>query len=229
MELKGIEPRVSYLLPGIHHRIMRLRGFPGPTVPAIRAGGRKVQGTREIARFLEEVAPEPPLFPSEPEARVAVEDAERWADEVLQNTPRRIMRLSGVRSQEFRRWIAKESLGVRLPGLAAALNVTEARRIARMVDADEAGVREELEDLPAKIDRVEELLAGGVIGGRQPNAADLQIASTVRLLLMLDGVRELIDGGPAAAHARRLFPEPFGGAEPIPWVLPDEWLPARRS
>jgi glutathione S-transferase len=222
LELKGIEPDVVTMLPGVHHRLMRLRGFPRPTVPAIKLDGRKVQGTREIARFLDEIRPDPPLFPSDPEARVAVEDAERWADEVLQNVPRRIMRLEG-RKQEFRRWFAKEHAGIPLPGVAAAINVREARRLADLAGADEEHVREEIEDLPNKVAHIDGLIAESVIGGDAPNAADFQVAASFRLLLMLDRIDDAIDGGPAAEHARRLYPEPFA-TEPVPWMLPEEWL-----
>ena len=225
MELKGIEPKVVDMLPGIHHRLMRLRGFPRQTVPGIKVDGHKVQGTREIARFLDQEIPDPPLFPVDPEARVAVEDAERWADEELQNTPRRILRLAGASSIDFRRWVAKEWFGLRLPGLAAAVNLPEARRIARMVDADEGNVRRELEALPGKAAKIDGLIAAGVIGGEAPNAADFQIAASFRLLLMLDGVSQAVDGGPAAAHSRRLYPEPFA-TEPVPWMLPQELRPA---
>jgi glutathione S-transferase len=220
---KGIEPKVTDLPPGLHHRIIRLLGFPRPTVPAMKVDGRKVQGTREIARALDELVPEPPLFPADPSARAAVEEAERWADEELQDTPRRILRLSGARSQAFRRWMAKEIVGLPLPGVAGALGVPDARRLAKVVDADEPMVRRELAELPATIGRIEALISDGVIGGERPNAADFQIASSMRQLLALDRVGPAIDGGPAAAHARRLFPHPYR-AEPIPWVLPDEWL-----
>ncbi len=223
LESKGIDYRATYLLPGIHHRLMRLRGFKRPTVPALRIDGQEVQGTREIARKLDELVPEPPLFPADPSARVAVEDAERWADEELQNTPRRILRLSGARSQPFRRWFAREIEGVPLPGIAAAINVTEARRLARVVDAGEERTRRELAELPATVDRVDRLSADEVIGGESPNAADFQIASSIRLLLAIDRVGETIEGRPGAVLARRLFPRPFP-AEPIPWVLPEEWL-----
>jgi glutathione S-transferase len=173
LESKGIAYRATYLLPGIHHRLMRLRGFKRPTVPALRIDGQEVQGTREIARKLDELVPDPPLFPADPSARVAVEDAERWADEELQNTPRRILRLSGARSQPFRRWFAREIEGVPLPGIAAAINVTEARRLARVVDAGEERTRRELAELPATVDRVDRLIADEVIGGESPKRRGL--------------------------------------------------------
>ena len=37
------------------------------TVPALRIDGEKVQGSRAIMRRLDELVPEPPLFPSDPD------------------------------------------------------------------------------------------------------------------------------------------------------------------
>jgi hypothetical protein len=54
-----------------------------------------------------------------------------------------------------------------------------------------------LEALPAQLDRVDALLAEGVIGGEQPNAADFQIAPSVRLMLTFDQLRPHIDARPA--------------------------------
>jgi hypothetical protein len=43
---------------GISHRVVHV-----PTVPALELDGRKVQGTLEISRALDELRPDPPLFP----------------------------------------------------------------------------------------------------------------------------------------------------------------------
>ena len=48
--------------------------------------GRKVQKSRAIAQELDRLQPEPPLFPSDPEQREAVLEAERFGDEELQST-----------------------------------------------------------------------------------------------------------------------------------------------
>ena len=57
--------------------------------------------------------------------------------------------------------------------------------------------------LPGQLDRVDALLAEGVIGGERPNAADFQIAPSVRLMLNFDQLRPHIEARPAGAHARR--------------------------
>jgi glutathione S-transferase len=80
----------------------------------------------------------------------------------------------------------------------------------------------DLAGLPAKLDHVDELAASGVIGARQPNAADLQIAATLRVLLTVGDLRPLFDGRPAERLARRCFPEYPGevpaGAYPAGWL-----------
>jgi glutathione S-transferase len=63
-------------------------------------------------------------------------------------------------------------------------------------------------------------IADGTIGDPEhPNAADLQLASTIRLLLTLADARPLIDGRPCAELAMRLFPK-------IDGELPAGSLPA---
>src|SRR6202023_1801729 len=62
------------------------------------------------------------------------------------------------------------------PAIAAA---------ASRLNRTDAGVaRRDLQELPAQLDRVDAWMADGTMGDPQhPNAADLQILSTVRLLL----------------------------------------------
>src|ERR1044072_269719 len=93
IEYKGMDHKVVRLLPGLHPQLVRLAGFRGNTVPAVKADdGRRVQNSRAIARLLDELQPEPPLFPADPERRLAVEEAERWGEERLQNVPRVLYR-----------------------------------------------------------------------------------------------------------------------------------------
>ena len=52
--------------------------------------GTQVKTNRRIARFLDERHPDPPLFPVGEAQRAAVEEAERWGDEVFQMVARRL-------------------------------------------------------------------------------------------------------------------------------------------
>ncbi len=79
-----------------------------------------------------------------------------------------------------------------------------------------------LEALPGQLDRVDALLAEGVIGGERPNAADFQIAPSVRLMLCFDQLRAHIDARPAGRHARALVPDYPGRFKA---VFPAEWMP----
>src|SRR5829696_8964005 len=84
LEHKRIDYRRRDLVAGISRPILRLAGFEGVTVPAIKLDGERLQGTMKISRALDTLVPEPPLLPVAPEPRAAVERAEAWGEEVLQ-------------------------------------------------------------------------------------------------------------------------------------------------
>jgi glutathione S-transferase len=218
LEAKGLEHKMVWLLPGIHPFLLRTRGFHRGTVPAMKMDGRRIQTSRAISRALEEARPEPPLFPSDPEQRVQVEEAERWGDEVLQDVPRRIVRWMSVHRPETRTMIARE-IGVPLPRLAAWINAPTARRLANKVNTNEE-IGNAISMVGEVLDHVDELISKGVIGGERPNAADFQIAPNVRALMTVRDLDRATKGRPAADHAMRLVPE-FGNDFPA-GLLPAE-------
>ena len=75
-----------------------------------------------------------------------------------------------------------------------------------------------------KLAHVETLAAEGVIGGAQPNAADLQIGATLRVLLTLGDLRPLLTGGVGERIALEYFPE-YQGEVPA-GAFPAGWTPA---
>src|SRR3954449_2645978 len=216
LEAKGLEYETIWLLPGLHPALLRMRGFRGGTVPSIKIDGRKIQQSRAISRALEELKPEPPLFPAEPQRRLEVEEAERWGDEVLQDIPRRIVRWLSVHRPETRVMIAQE-MGIPFPRFAAWINAPTARRMAKKVDSDQE-IGNAVSAVPKALDVVDELIARGVIGSDQPNAADFQIATSVRALLTVRDLDRPIKGRPAADFAMRLVPE-FGNDFPAGLLL----------
>src|SRR3954447_21227824 len=157
LEAKGLDYEPIWLLPGLHPILLRTRGFSGGTGPAIKIDGRKVQGSRAISRALDEIKPEPPLFPDDPQRRARVEEAERWGDEVLQDVPRRIVRWLSVHRPETRVMIARE-VGVPLPKLAAWVNAPTARYMANKVDSDEE-IRKAIGAVGEVLDHVDDLIA----------------------------------------------------------------------
>ena len=114
-----------------------------------------------------------------------------------------------------------------LPGPVVRLAAPGVIAIARrMHGASDDAVRADLRALPGHLDHVDELIAAGVIGSDpdQPNAADLQIASSLRLLATIGDARAMLDGRPAAALALQLFAD-FPGNVPA-GAFPPDWLQA---
>jgi glutathione S-transferase len=223
LERKGVEHKVIWLLPGLWPALLRTRGFRRGTVPAMKLDGRRIQGSVVISRALEELQPEPPLFPADAEQRAAVEEAERWGDQVLQDVPRRIVRWLSVHRPETKVMIAKD-VGIPFPRFAAWINTPAARHLASKVDAD-GQIERAIAQVPDVLDHVDELVAEGVIGGDKPNAADFQIATSVRALLNVKDLDPVTQGRPATELAMRLLPE-FGTDFPQ-GLLPKEWLAQR--
>jgi hypothetical protein len=81
--------------------------------------------------------------------------------------------------------------------------------------------------LPEVLDHVDALIADGTVGSETPNAADLQIAASVALMLKLEDLRPHVESRPAGQLARRLFPHQVGS---IPTgAIPAEWLSELRA
>lgn len=223
MEMKGLGYDVVELLPPMHAAIQRVR-FGARTVPSVRLeSGEKISGTKAIMRRLEELAPSPALFPADPATRAEVERAETWGDDVWQAVARRLLWVAFDRArgampsyQEHARW--------RLPAPVVRLVAPGAILAERkMNDATEARAREDLPALPGHLDRIDGWLADGLLGGETPNAADLQIAASTRLLLTIGDLRPLFAGRPCEQHALGLFPQ-WDGSVPA-GAFPAEWLP----
>jgi glutathione S-transferase len=223
LKLKSIDYHRVDLLPMSQILIGPLR-YGGATVPGLRIDGERLVGSRSIMRRLDELVPEPPLLPPTGDpSYVEVLEAERWGDEVLQSVPRRIIDVALVRHPAaMESYAADSKLPLPLPLMRPALPLT-ARLMALKNKARDAAAREDLAALPGQLDRIDAWIVDGLLGGERPNAADLQIGSTIRLLCSIADVRPLIEPRPAA-RLTRYFP-PMVGEVPA-GVLPAEWLPA---
>ena len=206
--------------------------FGARTVPALRLeDGRKVVGSRAILRVADELAPEPPLLPADPDARAAVEAAERLgrrglagrgpapAVVVLPTQPARDGLLpGGLEPAALPDARPAGDRARRRPASSAGLNA-----------ATDDAVRADLRALAGHLDRIDAWLADGTLGTdpEAPNAADLQIGATSRLLLTIGDVLPAFDGRAARAHAYAHFPD-FSGSVP-PGALPAPWLAEARA
>ena len=221
LEHKGIEHRVTVLPAGLHPALLRLVGFRGYTVPALKLDGRRIETSLGIARELERVAPEPSLYPADPEARARAEAAERWGEAELQPLTRRMLRWTMTRQREPREWLARLAK-LPAPALQARTNLPLVRAFARAAGATDERIRQDLAELPAKLDRTDALIADGTISLERPNAATFQILTSVRSLELFRQLQPIVAGRPCGRLGRELLPElPQSPAE-----LPPEWLPA---
>jgi glutathione S-transferase len=200
--------------------------YGGRTVPGMRIDGERLVGSRRIMRRLDELAPEPPLLPAPATPEYArVLEAERWGDEVFQSVPRRLIDAAFIRRPAaMESYAADARLPLPRPLLRPALPLT-ARLMARKNKASDDSARADLLALPNQLERIDGWIEEGLLGGERPNAADLQIGSTIRILMSIGDVRPLIEGRPAA-QLTRYFP-PMVGEVPA-GVLPAEWLATAR-
>jgi glutathione S-transferase len=220
LERKGIPFKRVDLMPVVSKGVLRAMRFPGVTVPALKLNGVRVQGSLEIARELDRIQPDPPLFPADPDLRARVEEAEAWGD-TFQQKPRRF---SWWAFKRDRAPMASYSEGARLGipiGLAVKTGGPIVWTAARLNEATDANVRADLASLAGDLDRIDQWIADGVLGGGEPNAADYQIAPSIRLAMTFDDLRPYIEQRPAGQLAMRLIPD-FPGRTPA--VCPAEWL-----
>jgi len=226
MKAKGIPFKRTDLFPVMQKLVVRSMGFPKQTVPAMKIDGRKVQGSRAIARELDRLRPEPPFFPADPELRAKVEEAERFGDEELQH-PVRQMIWWALRKDKapLRSYSEGAKLGIPT-GLAVATAGPILAATAYYNEATDENVRRGLAELPGFLDRIDTWIEAGVLDGEQLNVADYQIAPSLRLAMTLQDLRPAIDTRPAGKFARRVIPDYAGDAPPI---FPPAWLQPLRS
>jgi glutathione S-transferase len=218
LELKGLDFERVELRAGPHvEEMAAIYGAGNTTVPGMLIDGEPVHTSRRILARLEELEPDPPLFPER--SADAVREAERWGDEELQDLGRRMP----WGALHFR----PESMGTfggagELDPAGTDFAIRYVRSSWKYHGISAELLADDLARLPAKIDHIDALAAAGVIGVEDVNAADLQIGATLRVLLNVGDVAPLIEGRPGEEIARRLFPDYPGhipaGAFPASWV-----------
>jgi glutathione S-transferase len=166
-------------------------------------------------RRLDQLVPDPPLFPADADARARVEEAEGWGDEVLQPIGRQFLWAGFSHAPDAMVSYAEHS---RLPLPASAVKLSApliAALASRLNHTNDDVVRSDLSALPGQLDKIDAWIDDGTLGDSDhPNAAALQIAATIRLLMTVADVRPLIAGRPIAKLAMALFPQ-YDGEMPV--------------
>jgi glutathione S-transferase len=231
LDHKGVDYRLVELPTGLHPFALQLRGFagnPAPfrelddrphrmlgmadrfgTVPALVVDGRQVKTDREIARFLDQLRPDPPLVPADPDQRRAVEEAERWGDEIFQMTARRTALAASLHGRDA---LVNRADDGRLGPLLwrnQTVRLMGTRLLALSVFAANKRAEAELmAALPGQLDRIDEWIATGVLNGEELYAADFMIAPSLALLCYCRDLRPEIERRPAIGLVDRVLPEP---------------------
>jgi glutathione S-transferase len=230
LDHKGIAYETVELPSGMHPFLLRLHGFSGNpssfrkvdgksnlmlgtadrmgTVPALLLNGERVKTNRRIARFLEQIKPDPPLFPADPQHLKAVEEAVRWGDEVFQMIARRLAMAGALHGPGF---MANDGDDGRL-GPLLMRNATARRLGVRafgrfLFRADSQAESEMLASLPAMLDRIDDWIEAGVLSGERLYAADFMIAPCLALLCYRPDIAPQIEARPAIGLVDRLLPE----------------------
>lgn len=225
LQLKGIPYTLTEFPPPMHMPAMKLL-FGRRTVPAIKFDdGEKLSGSRAILRRLDERQPEPALLPADPAARARVEEAEAWGDDVLQPLVRRVLWPMAKANPAA---LGSFSKGSKLPPIPLPVLKVIAPVVTRVEmkanGATDATYPADLRALPGLLDQIDGWIAEGVLGGETPNAADLQIAPSLALLMALADLRPIIEPRPCGQLARRLYPD-YPGDVPA-GAIPADLLPA---
>ena len=215
LAVKGLDFERVDLPPGEHvQRMQEIYGEGHSTVPGLLVDGEPVHGSRTILARLEAIEPEPALYTSD-----EVREAERWGDEELQDLGRRLpWGVLHFRPQAMGSFAGSGPLDG--PGTDFAIKYVRASWRYHGITA--ARLHDDLAGLPQKIAHIESLAEQGVIDGEQPNAADLQIGATIRVLLPIADLRPLLSAPRPSASPCASFPSTrakfLRGAYPAGWV-----------
>jgi glutathione S-transferase len=202
LEHKGVDFRRVNFPPGPHRALVRLIGFKGDRVPAVKFDdGRRAQGTRELPRVLDDLVPEPRLVPDDPRAL----EAERWADDVLQQWARRMVASAGARDPDA---LAGRGAHGRL-GVLLTRHERPRRTVARAVLKAFRVTKEQLRDDRERtgeiLDRVDAWIAEGVLNGDQLRSPDLAIASSLALVEYIVALQPELRRRPLMELIERVF------------------------
>jgi glutathione S-transferase len=220
LERKGLEyERVDLPMTGHNAEMERIYGEGHRTVPGVVVDGEPVHGSVAILERLEEIRPEPPLYP-EPIA-AEVHAAERWGDDELQDLGRRFP----WGALHFRPECLAFGVGGDVldpAGTDYAIRFVHAAWKYHGISCERLAA--DLADFPAKLERIDELAEAGTICGENPNAADFQIGATMRVILHVADLEPLVGDGAARQVADRWFPD--SGKRIPAGAFPASWLPA---
>jgi glutathione S-transferase len=219
LRLKGLEFE-QVVFPLDETRMEKMEAIYGEgnyRVPGLLVDGEPVHGSNPILEKLEELRPEPSIYPAD--RAEAVREAAAWGDGELQDLGRRLP----WGALHFR----PEMLGLlsgagqlEPPAVDFAIRMVRGAWKYHRITAER--LYEDLQAFPGLLDRVDALVEDGVIGQDEPTAADFQIGATMRVFSMIGDLDPLLADRPAGEFWAKWFgPLPArlpSGAYPAGWV-----------
>lgn len=219
LRLKNVPYRRMDRPPFLDRAASRDNGGPFAR-PTMRAGDVRVSGTRRILTQLDRWFPNPRLYPDTSAGLASIRAVEEWHAIHLQPAVRRIL-IAAVRRAPKALDTYVEASPIMLPQWPRALARLPSIAFGWFVhSAAEHEVAADIAELPGHIERVDELISDGTLGQPVANAADLQVAATLRLLFTIGDIQPLLTNRAAAQLALELFPL-------FPGNVPGRLLPAR--
>ena len=183
VEYKGLEHRRRDMLPGPHSLVLRARGR-GTTVPVLDMNGHSIGDTTAIVAALEELEPEPPLYPADPDERGDALELEDFFDEHCGHEVRRVTLDPIVRDAQMLResFLADQPL---LARLAPVMHPLIEWQVRRRYGIDDARVALAHEKVLAAFDLIESRVRpSGYLVGDRFSVADLTGASLLAPVVM---------------------------------------------
>jgi glutathione S-transferase len=186
-------------------------------VPGLVVDGEPVHGSNPIMERLEELRPEPALFPAD--RAEAVREAAAWGDGELQDLGRRLP-WGALHFRPEMLGLLNRAGQLEPSGVDFAIRMVRGAWKYHRITAER--LYADLQGFPSLLDHVDALVQDGVIGQDEPTAADFQIGATMRVFSMLGDLDPLLAERPAATFWAQWFdPLPArlpAGAYPAGWV-----------
>ena len=168
-------------------------------LPCLEHDGSFVADSTDIAYYLEERFPEPPILPSDPAQRALCHVFDDWADESLYFYE---MRLRFTLPHNARRWIPEllHADSAALRALAPHIIPGMMRRLTRKQGVGRKSVQQVLEDVERHVDALEGLLGDrDWLVGDALSLGDLGVYSQIRCIGGTEEGARIIEQRPKVA------------------------------
>jgi glutathione S-transferase len=186
LDVKGVEYHQRDAFPGLHPlTALAVTRGRARTIPVLEIDGERVAESSAIIARLEEEFPDPPLYPEDPDERRRALQIERFFDEEVGHTLRRVLFTEIVRDPDALREVASASPLVWKPAASAAS--LAARASVRLLYGISGGrdTSDDREGVVRALDRIEsELGDGDHLVGDRFTVADLTAAALLYPLVL---------------------------------------------